>query len=48
MTSEAMVYIFDNASLVTWPCLAIVFAVVSSNLVGDALRVYIDPRLTER
>jgi peptide/nickel transport system permease protein len=38
MTSEAMVYIFDNASLVTWPCLAIVFAVVSFNLVGDAAR----------
>jgi peptide/nickel transport system permease protein len=48
MTSEAVLYIFSNASLVLWPCLAIVFAVVSFNLVGDALRDYLDPRLTER
>ena len=48
MTSESIVYIFDNASLVLWPCLAIVFSVVSFNLVGDTLRDYLDPRLTER
>jgi peptide/nickel transport system permease protein len=48
MTSEAILYIFGNATLVLWPCLAIVFAVVSFNLVGDALRDYLDPRLTER
>ena len=48
MTSEAILYIFGNATLVLWPCLAIVFAVVSFNLVGDALRDYLDPRLTDR
>ncbi len=48
MTSEAIIYIFDNASLVLWPCLAIVVAVVVFNLAGDALRDYLDPRLTER
>lgn len=48
MTSESILYIFGNAALVLWPCLAIVFAVVSFNLVGDALRDYLDPRLTDR
>lgn len=48
MTSEAIIYMFDNAGLVFWPCLAIVVAVVAFNLVGDALRDYLDPRLTER
>lgn len=48
MTSEAILYIFGNATLVLWPCLVIVFAVVSFNLVGDALRDYLDPRLTDR
>lgn len=48
MTSEAILYIFGNATLVLWPCLAIVFAVVSFNLVGDALRDYLDPRLMDR
>jgi len=48
MTSEGIVYMFDNASLVLWPSLAIVIAVVAFNLAGDALRDYLDPRLTER
>lgn len=47
MTSESIVYMFDNASLVLWPCLAIVFAVVSFNLAGDALRDYLDPRISD-
>ena len=46
MTSPMESDMFNNAGLVLWPCLAIVFAVVSFNLLGDALRDYLDPRLT--
>lgn len=43
MISDGMPYIFSNPELVFYPCLAIVFAVVFFNILGDALRDYFDP-----
>ncbi|MFC7397188.1 ABC transporter permease [Chelatococcus sp. GCM10030263] len=43
LISDGMPYIFSNPELVVYPCLAIVFAVVSFNILGDALRDYFDP-----
>jgi len=43
MISDGMPYIFSNPELVVYPCLAIVFAVVFFNILGDALRDYFDP-----
>ncbi|PZP08494.1 MAG: ABC transporter permease, partial [Sphingomonas hengshuiensis] len=43
MISDGMPYIFSNPGIVFFPCLAIVVAVVSFNILGDALRDYFDP-----
>jgi peptide/nickel transport system permease protein len=45
LIADGMPYVFSNPTLVLFPCLAIVFAVVAFNLVGDALRDILDPRL---
>jgi peptide/nickel transport system permease protein len=46
LIADGMPNIFGNPSLVLFPCLAIVFAVVSFNILGDALRDYFDPHST--
>jgi peptide/nickel transport system permease protein len=48
LVADGMPNMFSNADLVLYPCLAIVFAVVSFNMLGDALRDYFDPRLVGR
>jgi len=48
MISDGMPYIFSNPALVVYPCLAIVFAVVSFNMLGDALRDFFDPHSRRR
>ncbi len=45
LIADGMPYVFSNPLLVLFPSLAIVFAVVAFNLVGDALRDILDPRL---
>jgi len=45
LIADGMPYVFSNPTLVLFPCLAIVFAVIAFNLVGDALRDVLDPRL---
>jgi peptide/nickel transport system permease protein len=43
LIADGMPNIFSNPDLVLYPCLAIVFAVVSFNILGDALRDFFDP-----
>jgi peptide/nickel transport system permease protein len=45
MLGEAKNYIFSHAYMVTYPGLIIFIAIVGLNLVGDALRDALDPRL---
>ncbi len=47
MLSEARNYIFTDASLATFPGLAIFLAVLAFNLLGDGLRDALDPRLSD-
>lgn len=45
MLGEAKTYIFSHSYMVTFPGLIILVTIVSLNLVGDALRDVLDPRL---
>jgi ABC-type dipeptide/oligopeptide/nickel transport system permease subunit len=45
LLGEGRNYIFTDANLITFPGLAIFFAVLAFNLVGDGLRDAFDPRL---
>jgi ABC-type dipeptide/oligopeptide/nickel transport system permease subunit len=45
LLGEGRNYIFTDANLITFPGLAIFFAVLAFNLVGDGLRDALDPRL---
>ncbi len=47
MLSEARNYIFTDASLATFPGLAIFLAVLAFNLLGDGPRDALDPRLSD-
>jgi peptide/nickel transport system permease protein len=48
LIADGMPYVFSNPTLVLFPCLAIVFAVIAFNLVGDALRDILDPHLADQ
>lgn len=48
MLRESQEFLFANPTLVLWPGLAIALAVLGFNLLGDGLRDFLDPRLTER
>lgn len=48
MLGEAKNYIFSHAYMVTYPGLTIFIAIVGLNLVGDALRDSLDPRLKNK
>jgi peptide/nickel transport system permease protein len=44
MLNEARSHLFDAPSMVVFPALAVMLAVLSFNFIGDALRDYLDPR----
>ena len=48
MLSEAQTLMFQAPLLAVWPGLAIAFAVLGLNLLGDGLRDLIDPRLARK
>jgi len=48
MLNDARTYFMTNAYLAMFPGLAITVSVIAINLVGDALRDHLDPRLRER
>jgi len=48
MLNSARTYFMTSAYLAMFPGLAITVSVIASNLVGDALRDHLDPRLRER
>ena len=48
MLGEGRDYIFSNPNMATFPGLAVFFAVLAFNLVGDGLRDALDPRLRRR
>jgi peptide/nickel transport system permease protein len=48
LIADGLQYILGDPGLIMYPSLAIVFAVLSFNLLGDALRDYFDPRLHDR
>jgi len=48
MLNDARTYFMTNAYLAMFPGLAITISVIAINLVGDALRDQLDPRLRER
>ncbi|WP_046867150.1 ABC transporter permease [Microvirga massiliensis] len=48
LVADGMPNMFSNPELVLYPCLAIVFAVISFNILGDVLRDYFDPHLAGR
>jgi len=45
MLNDARAHLFDAPHLVLFPALAVASAVLAFNLLGDALRDYLDPRL---
>jgi len=45
MLNDARAHLFDAPHLVLFPALAVATAVLAFNLLGDALRDYLDPRL---
>jgi peptide/nickel transport system permease protein len=45
MLNEARSHIFDAPHMVIFPALAVTFAVLSFNVIGDALRDSLDPRI---
>ena len=45
MLSEGQLYVFTSGWLATFPGLAILVTVLGINLVGDALRDYLDPQM---
>ncbi|MES2972141.1 MAG: ABC transporter permease [Pseudomonadota bacterium] len=48
MLSEAQTLMFEAPQLAVWPGLAIAFAVLGLNLLGDGLRDLLDPRLSRK
>lgn len=44
MLNDARAHLFDAPHIVIFPALAVMFAVLSFNFIGDALRDYLDPR----
>lgn len=44
MLNDARSHLFDAPHIVIFPALAVMFAVLSFNFIGDALRDYLDPR----
>ncbi|RYX94222.1 MAG: ABC transporter permease [Comamonadaceae bacterium] len=48
MLSEAQTLMFEAPLLAVWPGLAIAFAVLGLNLLGDGLRDLLDPRLARK
>jgi len=48
MLGEAKTYIFSHSYMVTYPGITIFIAIVGLNLVGDALRDSLDPRLRDK
>lgn len=44
MISDGLVYILEAPWLILYPAIAIMFAVLTFNMLGDALRDYLDPR----
>jgi peptide/nickel transport system permease protein len=44
MLNDGRAHLFDAPHLVLFPALAVMFAVLSFNFIGDALRDYMDPR----
>lgn len=47
MLYDAQKYLFTNPNLTLWPALAIAISILGFNVLGDALREYLDPRLRE-
>jgi peptide/nickel transport system permease protein len=45
MLNDATSHLFDASYLVLFPALAVMAAVLSFNLLGDALRDWMDPRM---
>jgi peptide/nickel transport system permease protein len=45
MLNDARSHLFDAPHLVLFPALAVMLAVVTFNLLGDALRDWLDPRV---
>lgn len=45
MLNDARAHLFDAPHLVIFPALAVMFAVLAFNLLGDALRDWMDPRM---
>ena len=45
MLRDAQTYIFQAPELALWPGLAVAFAVLGLNMLGDGLRDLLDPRL---
>ena len=45
MLSEAQLYVFTRGWMAAFPGLAILVTVLGINLVGDALRDYLDPQM---
>ncbi len=48
MLSEAQTLMFEAPQLAIWPGMAIAFAVLGLNLLGDGLRDLLDPRLSRK
>ncbi len=46
MLNDARGHLFDSPHMVVFPALAVMLAVLSFNFIGDALRDYLDPRIT--
>ena len=44
MLNDARSHLFDSPHMAIFPALAVMFAVLSFNFIGDALRDYLDPR----
>lgn len=44
MLNDSRAHLFDAPHLVAFPALAVMFAVLSFNFIGDALRDFLDPR----
>jgi peptide/nickel transport system permease protein len=45
MLNDARGHLFDAPHLVIFPALAVMMAVLAFNLLGDALRDWLDPRM---
>ena len=48
MLNDARSHLFDSPHLVFFPAMAVMLCVLSFNFIGDALRDYLDPRMTLR